>query len=222
MYVKPNPEEAIFEMRNIKIGSEQGNSYRVLGGLQAGDEVVVNGTFTVDAATQLQGKNSMMHQEKPQEGKKDQIMLLPTDFQLKFHSVLKSYLTIKDALVASNLTQVQALAQESLTILQAISVANLESSLREYYSEIIKTWQTMTETQSLEQQRIFFAVLSEKMIAISVNLDNFEEPIFIEHCPMAKEGGANWLSQSKEIRNPYFGSEMLTCREVVGILKAKK
>ena len=50
-------------MREIKLGNQIGNEYEVLEGLFVGNEIVTNGTFTVDAAAQLQGKKSMMNKE---------------------------------------------------------------------------------------------------------------------------------------------------------------
>ena len=50
-------------MREIVLGNQIGDNYEVLEGLNNGDEIVTNGTFTVDAAAQLQGKKSMMNKE---------------------------------------------------------------------------------------------------------------------------------------------------------------
>jgi len=60
VYVKQAGETPIFEMREIEIGANNGTSYTVISGLKNGEEIVTNGTFTVDAAAQLQGKPSMM------------------------------------------------------------------------------------------------------------------------------------------------------------------
>lgn len=60
VYVKPDSEKTVFELREVELGNDMGNSYQILSGLQKGDEIVTNGTFTVDAAAQLQGKSSMM------------------------------------------------------------------------------------------------------------------------------------------------------------------
>jgi len=66
VYVKTQPDKPVFELREVTLGQEQNNSYEILSGLKPGDEVVVKGTFTVDAAAQLQGKESMMNsKEKP-------------------------------------------------------------------------------------------------------------------------------------------------------------
>jgi len=63
VYVKANNEEPVFELREIKLGNMRGDQYEVLSGLQNGEQVVTNGTFTVDAAAQLKGKKSMMSPE---------------------------------------------------------------------------------------------------------------------------------------------------------------
>lgn len=63
VYVKTNPDEPVFEMREIKLGNTIGANQEVLSGLENGEEIVTNGTFTIDAAAQLQGKKSMMNKK---------------------------------------------------------------------------------------------------------------------------------------------------------------
>ena len=63
VYVKISKDEPVFEMHEVVIGSETSNEYEILSGLVMGQEVVTNGTFTIDAAAQLQGKKSMMNSE---------------------------------------------------------------------------------------------------------------------------------------------------------------
>ncbi len=54
-------EESVFSMREIELGPMLGNSYVVTDGLSEGEEIVTQGTFSVDAAAQLEGKPSMMN-----------------------------------------------------------------------------------------------------------------------------------------------------------------
>jgi Cu(I)/Ag(I) efflux system membrane fusion protein len=62
VYVKqPGFEEPVFKMREIELGPSLGDSYVVLNGLDEGEEIVTQGTFSVDAAAQLEGKPSMMN-----------------------------------------------------------------------------------------------------------------------------------------------------------------
>lgn len=62
VYVKqPDTEEPVFKMREVGLGPMLGESYVVTDGLSEGEEIVTNGTFSVDAAAQLEGKPSMMN-----------------------------------------------------------------------------------------------------------------------------------------------------------------
>src|SRR5690625_2624096 len=68
VYVKTNPDEPIYAMREVNLGIKNGDVYTILDGISKGEEVVVNGTFTVDADAQLQGKRSMMSDEDSTKG----------------------------------------------------------------------------------------------------------------------------------------------------------
>jgi Cu(I)/Ag(I) efflux system membrane fusion protein len=60
VYIK---EGSGFKMREITLGPALGDAYIVKDGLEIGEEIVSNGTFTVDAAVQLSGRPSMMNPE---------------------------------------------------------------------------------------------------------------------------------------------------------------
>jgi len=64
VYVKtPDAVNPAFVMREVTLGPSVGNGYVILAGLQVGDTIVTNGTFSVDAAAQLAGKPSMMNSD---------------------------------------------------------------------------------------------------------------------------------------------------------------
>lgn len=64
VYVKlPERESPTFLYREITLGPEAGEFYVVADGLQAGEEIAVNGVFKIDASAQLEGKSSMMNPE---------------------------------------------------------------------------------------------------------------------------------------------------------------
>ena len=65
-----------------------------------------------------------------------------------------------------------------------------------------------------------FKNISSSIVAITESFDPVSFSLFIQHCPMADSNkGADWLSQEKEMRNPYFGESMLTCGEVTKTIK---
>ena len=78
VYVKQPGDEPIFKLREIGLGPMLGNSYVVTDGLAEGEEIVTNGTFSVDASAQLEGKPSMMN---PRGGKTSSMpgMIMPGD-----------------------------------------------------------------------------------------------------------------------------------------------
>jgi membrane fusion protein, copper/silver efflux system len=64
VYVKQKgTDEPIFKIREIELGPMLGNSYVVVSGLNEGEEIVTQGTFSVDAEAQLEGKPSMMDRD---------------------------------------------------------------------------------------------------------------------------------------------------------------
>lgn len=41
------------------------------------------------------------------------------------------------------------------------------------------------------------------------------QKLYVDYCPMANNNkGAYWLSQTKEIKNPYLGKKMPKCGEL--------
>jgi membrane fusion protein, copper/silver efflux system len=64
VYVKIKADGNLqFKMREVELGPRLGDNYIVNSGLSEGDEIVVNGTFSIDAVAQLEGKKSMMNQK---------------------------------------------------------------------------------------------------------------------------------------------------------------
>ncbi len=63
VYIRTDSESPTFEMREIALGDAVNGGYVVLSGIENGEEIVTNGTFTVDAAAQLKGKKSMMNEK---------------------------------------------------------------------------------------------------------------------------------------------------------------
>jgi len=62
VYVRQqDSEDPVFKMREVELGPELGDGYVVISGLGEGEEIVTNGTFSIDAAAQLAGKPSMMN-----------------------------------------------------------------------------------------------------------------------------------------------------------------
>ena len=238
VYVKVKPDEAVFEMREVRLGARIGEQIEVISGLEAGEEVVTNGTFTVDAAAQLQGKKSMMNktggktmtgheghmgmQENKASDKSDEMMKMEFSdaFQEQFLAAFPAYLKLKDALVASDANEASVQAKASMEALRKMNTSDLEAMEKSHVSKGIEMFKTIAENQKIENQRAHFVILNENMVAIAKNLTTLNNTLYVQQCPMANNNkGAIWISTEKEIRNPYFGDAMLKCGSVIDEIK---
>ena len=221
VYVKTNPNEPVFEMREVTLGNRSGETYQVSSGLNNGDEIVTNGTFTVDAAAQLQGKKSMMNQQMMQDESAmmgDMEMSFSNAFSSDFNKALPSYLKMKDALVASDASQVSAFAKATSEKLKAISTDDLGTMEKQHLTKSIEMLDAVANNDNLENQRAHFVILNENIVPIAMSIENSTN-YYIQKCPMANNNkGAVWLSMEEEIRNPYYGDAMLTCGSVIDSL----
>ncbi|MFV8226937.1 DUF3347 domain-containing protein, partial [Christiangramia aquimixticola] len=127
-----------FKLREITLGPALGDSYVVQDGLKEGEEIVVNGTFTVDAAAQLQGKTSMMNPktEEPKAEAMNMKMDIPQSYQAQFTPVLAEYFKLKDALVASDAEKTKAEAYKMLELLNKTQTAKLEGMVKSHLSKV--------------------------------------------------------------------------------------
>ena len=239
VYVKPNSNEAIFEMREVTVGLRNGDNFTVTSGLENGEEVVTNGTFTVDAAAQLQGKKSMMNKsgsktmtgneghsgmQGTSENKSNAMstmeMKLPKAFQKAIQAALKPYFKMEDAFVASDASQVSALAKTTLKKMKAIEVSDLGKMENSHLSKSIEMLGAISSNSDLKKQRAQLVVLNENIVALAMNIKSPSETLYVQKCPMANSNkGAIWLSTEKEIKNPYYGDDMLTCGSVIEEIK---
>ena len=67
---------------------------------------------------------------------------------------------------------------------------------------------------NIAHQREHLVTLSKDFYDIAKEFGT-EKPLYKVFCPMYNDNkGAYWLSDSKEIKNPYYGEEMITCGEI--------
>lgn len=73
----------------------------------------------------------------------------------------------------------------------------------------------ITTASDIEAQRKNYEDMSNAMITLIKKEGLANGELYIAHCPMAfNDKGASWISESKEIRNPYFGKKMMNCGQV--------
>lgn len=230
VYIKTKPDEPVFEMREITLGDRIGDSYNVVSGLQEGDEIVVNGTFTVDAAAQLQGKRSMMNDKSGEPiPTHDHGAMLQTSGQTNSENamfsatevapLLAAYMDLKTAFVSSEVKMISDYANVALVKLNNIVAKKDLTGDRNVLQDIGRPLSSMKNASDIKEQRKHFSALSDHMVSLAGNIEHLEEKLYVQFCPMANQDkGGYWLSWDSEIRNPYYGEAMLSCGEVQKIL----
>lgn len=119
-------------------------------------------------------------------------------------NVVNQYLSIKDALVVSDAESAQAGAVALLGVVDATKMPLLQQKTKE-----------MAAVNNLDSLRIHFDSLSVALYEQVKQQPDSNRVLYKQYCPMAfNNRGAFWLSTHREIKNPYFGDEMLTCGRV--------
>ena len=81
--------------------------------------------------------------------------------------------------------------------------------------ELTANAEKIAASKDVAKQREIFALLSKNMYEL-VKVSKQETPVYYQHCPMYNNGkGANWLSKENIVKNPYYGSKMLSCGKTV-------
>ncbi|TJY37101.1 efflux RND transporter periplasmic adaptor subunit [Pontimicrobium aquaticum] len=227
VYVKVPNESPVFELREIALSNAVGENYKVLNGLEEGEEIVSNGTFTIDAAAQLNGKQSMMNRvilNDEDSSKTIERLKVSTTFQEQLKTVVESYLVLKDYLVSDDASNTGKQAKIVLDNLDNVDMTLLvDNSAHMQWMELLNNIKTaansLSEETDIASQRKYFKPLSSN-ITKTVELFGINQAVYSQFCPMADDDkGAYWLSLSNEIRNPYFGDAMLKCGSVEKIIK---
>jgi Cu(I)/Ag(I) efflux system membrane fusion protein len=230
-----------FIMREVTLGPELGESYVIDEGLQPGEEIAINGTFSIDAAAQLAGKPSMMNPEggvamtghnhggntnsnmetMPVSSKKTTISV---DAKKSLQPLFDNYFKLKDALASDDFENAKASGVAMNNSLGKIDMnlfkADAHSQWMQQSTALKAALQHIEHLSDFKDIRENFIKISDSMIAIAESFNPLSTTIYIQNCPMADSNkGADWLSKEKEILNPYFGQAMLGCGENTKTIK---
>ena len=127
--------------------------------------------------------------------------------------LLHSYYNIKNALVAGNPNTAAAGAEQFLKTANGVDYKLISEG---NINTLLKDATAISVSRDLKEQRTYFANLSTNMFAVVKAVKLTTEPIYYAYCPMKK---TYWLSKESAIKNPYFGSAMLTCGKVTETIK---
>ncbi|WP_158237145.1 DUF3347 domain-containing protein [Aquimarina sp. MAR_2010_214] len=124
---------------------------------------------------------------------------------IKTQEIYDLYLSVKAALVNSESGIVQAETKK----LEAVIEDSEENKQIKAVSKLISL------TKDIKKQRDFFVSLTSEVEKLVGKAKITSGEVYKQFCPMAFDGeGGYWLSDSKEVRNPYYGKKMLACGSV--------
>ncbi len=138
--------------------------------------------------------------------------------------IVDHYLQIKNALSTDNAKEaatgakamenaISRLDKSFLTAEQKTAYDKNEEEMKEHAEHIA------TNSDKIEHQRSHFVMMSEVVYELVKNF-GAGRPLYNDYCPMARNNqGAMWISEIKEIKNPYFGAAMPTCGTVEEVIK---
>jgi len=248
VYVQvPGADRPTFEGRNVVLGPRAGEYYIVLEGLEEGERVVTRGNFKIDSALEIQGQPSMMQPEGgtgvgghaghaalpgataalPTPGATPQVspyLAVPHSFLAQLDRFLDAYFAIGDALATDDEKGARSAVKRCRDLVSRVDMALLPHAAHEAWMAslpaISSALNAMEESADIGALRAKFSPLSDEVAKILRGFSPAQgRAIRILRCPMAFDGrGAIWLQRDDEIRNPYFGSAMLRCGDVVETL----
>ncbi|MEZ4842562.1 MAG: DUF3347 domain-containing protein [Flavobacteriaceae bacterium] len=129
-------------------------------------------------------------------------------------AILDAYFEIKNGLVADSKEKTANGGNSLLTAISKFDMSKLSGETHKEYMEIAESAKEHAEhivKSPIDHQREHFEALSIDITDI-VALLGTDKVVYQDFCPMANNNkGASWLSEVKEIKNPYFGSKMLKC-----------
>jgi hypothetical protein len=137
----------------------------------------------------------------------------------KVDEAVAAYLHLKNALADDNGKEAAEagkhlheafvkLDNTSFTAEQKIVFDDVKEEVKEHAEHI------SSNAEKIAHQREHFDMLSTDMYDL-IKAVKPTQVLYKDHCPMFNDNkGAIWLSEVKDIKNPYYGKKMLTCGEL--------
>lgn len=137
--------------------------------------------------------------------------------------VYDQYFTLKDALVKDDGSTASL---KATALVKAIKDVDMKAMSSEEHSAWMKVEKDLlmhaehiSETKDIAHQREHFSMLSQNVYTLA-KVFKFDKTVYLQHCPMYKDGeGADWLSKENAVKNPYYGSSMLSCGKTTETIK---
>jgi Protein of unknown function (DUF3347) len=178
------------------------------------------------------GNNNSNNSKESSESKKDTSSQVTSTANNESKSnsaindVVSDYLNLKNALTNDNGNEAASAAKEMGNALAKVDGSTLTPEQKKVYNDVRDDLKEHAEHigsngSDIAHQREHFDMMSQDMIDLTKAVGT-SKTLYKDFCPMYNnKKGAFWLSETKEIKNPYYGNEMPKCGEVKEEIKAK-
>ncbi|MGV3531711.1 MAG: efflux RND transporter periplasmic adaptor subunit [Chthoniobacteraceae bacterium] len=214
--------EGAYEARPVRLGRAGDNAWEVVQGLEAGEVVVTTGNMLIDAQAQLDHGGEMHSHGHAAEPAEDSPAAPATPLAALTDSERQSATALLQAVDALG----QALAADDLNAYNS-RLGALAAPVRDAVGAFrsgadgIRRAAALQPAEDLSSARKAFYPFSKAMAAFARDLQSrepgfanvkvFECPMVRDAVPNAPERKGRWVQLSAELRNPFFGAEMLEC-----------
>ncbi len=159
-------------------------------------------------------------------------------FNQSINQLVNTYLSVKDAFVEDDTANIKLKTTQFCTLLESLNLSELAKDSSGIYetvnmtkSDILANANSLLQQKDITEMRRDFSALTDVMYPTFFNAIKYEGPVlYLQNCPMAFNDNepANWISNNKEIVNPYMGKNhpkyhagMLNCGDIKDTIKSK-
>ena len=220
-------EAGRFELRVVKIGPFLKDNVVILEGIEPGEQVATSGNFLIDSQMQLAGKPSLIDPTRyvrkfrnvPLEFDSIDISVIGGKSGEQLEELYSRYFEIRTAFAADK----KPVEESSLSLhelsTQLTSSEDVTDQAKEQLSIVTENAEHLHHLP-LEEARMQFKPISHAILELATQIRGKGNERVFRHffCPMVKEGEGDWLQFEERISNPYYGSQMLRCGELIRTL----
>src|SRR6187402_1248517 len=150
-------------------------------------------------------------------------------FNLSFGKLMTDYYALKEGFVAEKDSVIAQSARSMIVSVDSLQLkalkadTNLVATALTYTLGISAELKGLLGEKKIEGKRKSFQIVSDQLYDLVRTVQYDREVVYLDYCPMAfNDQGANWLSNTATIRNPYIPAKMISCGEIKDSIDFRK
>ena len=176
----------------------------------------VSNSEVIEPVTQTESIHEHQEGDMHDEAKSEEVAATADQTSFSIKEIVNNYLTLKNALTKDDTNGAADAGKVLYATFNKVNSNSIETKLKAIYLDIADDAKESAEhigdnAGKLDHQREHFVMLSKDLNDL-IKTFGAGQKLYQDFCPMADDGkGAIWISETKEIKNPYLGSKMPKC-----------